>query len=520
MVKRIAVSLFAVMALVAATGCGTGDDVTNDVINGDDVVDGDVLEQLDTVNIPDGGICAPGTGRCSGSNYLVCNAEGSNYDVVPCEGTCDNDTGCVGSTLCDALTTQCTSDGKVQVCLADGSAWSDATNCPDGEVCIAGGCMTENCLPGASQCVGNVLVVCTGDPAAWAEQDCGTKAICFKGDCVECVTDDQCAIGSECTDGHCRPVPLSIVTPYLAEGQIKIAYSVTMEAIGGVPEYTWSIAAGTLPSGLSMTDAGLISGTPTVAGTFEVTIAVMDSTDAVVQKPYEIIIHEEGLSIISKSPLKDAEEGTPYEFQFEALGGVPPYGWMMISGELPAGLTISSDGLLSGTPEAHGDFTFTMRAIDVGEPLSYDTREFTLHVAIAPLVIYGEQEINLFLTKAIILPVITTGLALPYSEQLLAKGGVKPYVWAESSMSMMLQLLIPKSGVPEGLTLSSSGVLSGRVTNLDAAIQLDLSMIGVDYTLEGFFFFATVTDAQNPADSDSAIFLIPTIPIDLGGLGL
>ena len=85
---------------------------------------------------------------------------------------------------------------------------------------------------------------------------------------------------------------------------------------------------------------------------------------------------------------------------------------------------------------------------------------------------------------------------------------------------MLLQLIIPKSGVPTGLTLSSEGVLSGRVTSLDESIKLDLSMIGMDYVIEGFFFMATVTDAQSPADSDSAIFVIPTIPIDLGGLGI
>lgn len=97
---------------------------------------------------------------------------------------------------------------------------------------------------------------------------------------------------------------------------------------------------------------------------------------------------------------------------------------------------------------------------------------------------------------------------------------MKPYVWEESQMSMLLQMLIPKSGVPEGLTLSSEGVLSGRVTSVDEAIELDLSMIGMDYVIEGFFFMANVSDAQSPADTDSAIFVIPTIPIDIGGLGL
>ena len=512
--------LLVLLTAVAFAGCGTDPNVDNDIVGTDDMTEGDVVDPLEDVVLPDGAICMPGTGKCSASNYLVCNADGSNYDVVPCNSGCDDRTGCLDAQTCTPLTTRCNNDGTVQVCLADGSDWSEATNCPEGEVCIAGGCMTESCIPGASQCIGNTLVACAGDPAKWVEQECGTKAICFKGDCVECVNDDQCAIGNECLDGHCTPVPLSIVTPYLPEGQIKIAYGATLEAMGGVPEYTWSLVSGTLPTGILMSNEGEISGTPSQAGNYEVVIGVTDSKGATVQKPYEIIIHEEGLSIISKSPLPDAEEGTDYSFQFQALGGKAPYGWMIIEGALPDGLTMSSDGAITGIPNAHGDFTFKVRAIDIDDPPSYDSREFTLHVAIAPLVIYGDQEFNLFITKAIILPVITTGIGLPYNEQLKAKGGVKPYTWQESQMSMLLEMLIPKSGVPEGLTLSSEGVLSGRVTSVDEAVKLDLSMIGMDYVIEGFFFMATVTDAQSPADSDQAIFVIPTIPIDIGGLGL
>lgn len=70
----------------------------------------------------------------------------------------------------------------------------------------------------------------------------------------------------------------------LTPGQVDAIYSVTFAAVGGIPPYTWSILTGTLPTGLSLSSGGLLSGTPTVAGLFSFTVLVTDSaggTDAV-----------------------------------------------------------------------------------------------------------------------------------------------------------------------------------------------------------------------------------------------
>ena len=71
--------------------------------------------------------------------------------------------------------------------------------------------------------------------------------------------------------------PLSITTQSLAAGTTNNAYSATLAASGGVPPYSWSLASGSLPAGLSISNAGLISGTPTAAGTFNLTVKVTDS---------------------------------------------------------------------------------------------------------------------------------------------------------------------------------------------------------------------------------------------------
>ena len=109
------------------------------------------------------------------------------------------------------------------------------------------------------------------------------------------------------------------------------------------------------------------------------------------------------------------------------------------------------------------------------------------------------------------------GIPIPYSAQLKAKGGVKPYRWKEVEIPGFLKQFIPKAGIPKGLTLAESGQLSGAVTSTDQVIELSLPFL--NFTLKGFFFMAQVSDSQDPPDSDQAIFLIPTVPVSFGGGG-
>lgn len=74
-----------------------------------------------------------------------------------------------------------------------------------------------------------------------------------------------------------HPVPaLTVTTTRLAAGTTRRAYSQTLAANGGRPPYTWSVASGSLPRGLSLRANGVIAGTPATAGTYHFTVRVTD----------------------------------------------------------------------------------------------------------------------------------------------------------------------------------------------------------------------------------------------------
>ena len=87
------------------------------------------------------------------------------------------------------------------------------------------------------------------------------------------------------------PSGLTITTTSLPSGTIGIAYSQTLQAVGGTTPYTWSLSSGTLPAGLSLNaSTGAITGTPTTAGTSNFTVMVTDNDTNTATKPLSITI--------------------------------------------------------------------------------------------------------------------------------------------------------------------------------------------------------------------------------------
>jgi hypothetical protein len=153
------------------------------------------------------------------------------------------------------------------------------------------------------------------------------------------------------------PQPLSITTTSLPDGFVNLAYSVPISTSGGVAPLSWSITSGGLPSGFNLNPrSGQITGTPTTTGAFpSFTLQVVDSTLPTSQKSsvtLSITVQQvvPPLSITTTSPLPPGTTGAAYNTSLQATGGVQPYTWSLVSGQLPAGLTFGSNGFISGVP--------------------------------------------------------------------------------------------------------------------------------------------------------------------------
>lgn len=177
----------------------------------------------------------------------------------------------------------------------------------------------------------------------------------------------------------------AITTTSLPGGSTSSAYSATVTTSGGTAPFTWSVASGTLPTGLSLgsstSSSVTIAGTPTAQGTFTFTISVTDSTGASATSA-SLTIRISNLAITPSSPLPSGTAGTAYSLQFQATGGTAPYQWSVASGStLPTGLTLSGTGLLSGTPTVQKTYTFGITVTDSESPTASLTEAFSLTIS-------------------------------------------------------------------------------------------------------------------------------------------
>lgn len=161
---------------------------------------------------------------------------------------------------------------------------------------------------------------------------------------------------------------LAITTTTLPNDLLNTAYSATLQATGGTGTLTWSLASGTLPTGLSLSGAGAITGTPTAAGTSSFKVQVTDSSTPAQTATQSLTLTIEQLSITTTT-LLNPMVGQSYDqtLQYAQTDATLPVTWSLASGSLlPAGLSLNaSTGAITGTPTtAGGPTTFTVQLTD------------------------------------------------------------------------------------------------------------------------------------------------------------
>jgi hypothetical protein len=150
----------------------------------------------------------------------------------------------------------------------------------------------------------------------------------------------------------------------LPSGAVGAAYSQSITATGGASPYAFTVSAGSLPGGLTLDPGGLLSGTPLANGQFDFTVLATDANGCTGTQSYTVIVC--GIVAVTPTILPDAQQGVPYSQSLSATGGVAPYTFTVTAGALPAGLTLSPAGLVSGTPTATGTANFTVTATSAG----------------------------------------------------------------------------------------------------------------------------------------------------------
>jgi hypothetical protein len=231
----------------------------------------------------------------------------------------------------------------------------------------------------------------------------------------------------------------------LPAATVGTAYSVQLQAAGGSGGgFAWSLTSGTLPAGLAaLPGSGLISFTPTTAGTSNFTVKVTDSSNNTATQTVTLVVNP-APPVITTTTLPDANAGVAYNQQlaFNYGGTANTTTWTITGGGsslTAAGLTMSASGLITGTPSSTGSASFTV-TVTVNSQVSAPV---TLAIAV---------------TAA---PAVTTSALQPayvgaaYSATLAASGG-SGYTWSVTAGQTTLTTL--------GLTLSSNGVLAGTPT--------------------------------------------------------
>lgn len=226
----------------------------------------------------------------------------------------------------------------------------------------------------------------------------------------------------------------------LPDGLAGSPYQQALRATGGPGPFIWSwgdATASPIP-GLTLSETGVLSGTPTRPGAYNFLLRVAGPASSEARpatRSCTLVVRQTTVApTIQACPQESGTAGSPYEGAAMISGGAAPWRWLA-AGALPNGVTFSADGKLSGIPGAPGVYPYTLVATDqAGRTVQADCR---LSI-VAPVI---------QIQTACPLPTVQTGESMAVA--LAATGGEAPYLWSISG------------SLPLGVTLRPDGTIAG-----------------------------------------------------------
>ena len=234
---------------------------------------------------------------------------------------------------------------------------------------------------------------------------------------------------------------ITISPTTLPAAAVAVPYSQQLTSTGGTGTVTWS-ETGALPAGITLSTAGLLSGTPTVAGSFPITVTAKDTDNFTGMQAYTLTVGGPVITVLPAT-LPAASTYVAFTQTFTASGGTSPYTWSE-TGTLPTGITFNTaTATLSGTPTQSGTFPITITVTDsttgTGSPFSKSVG-YTLAVS-APTITIGPSTLP------------AAAIAVAYTQSVTATGGTGPYTYS-----------VTTGALPAGLALSTAGAITGTPT--------------------------------------------------------
>jgi uncharacterized repeat protein (TIGR03803 family) len=229
---------------------------------------------------------------------------------------------------------------------------------------------------------------------------------------------------------YAQGTPVITSASPLATGTLGMTYSQTLTESGGVSPYTWSVVSGSLPSGLSLSTGGSLSGTPAQSGTFDFTVQVTDNNGNTSDTPLVLVVPSAPMIFSDLSAT--GSNGAPFSYEITATGDPTSFG----ATGLPSGLTVNgTTGVISGTPTTIGTSSVTITA---SSTLGTGSAALTIAIVYLPV------------------PVITSSTTTSG-----VNGAAFGYQIAATSYSGTYGA----TGLPSGLTVNgATGLISGTPT--------------------------------------------------------